>query len=122
MAPDVEPDVLEDLLEEGLDDWVPLISVASALTRHLQVEQDRVCAPMASAVRSLVDSGTFRAGTLNQDRGFAALDEPLDDLLRRVCDEWRVAEQGDWWWACWLELTDQGRALVRTSLPHLVAE
>lgn len=117
----MNPQVLEELLEEGLDDWVPLISVASAVNRHLRLEEDQVCSQMTTTVRSLVDNDTFRVGTVTESQGFQALGEPLDDLLRRVCDDWSTAEEGDWWWACWLEITDRGRALARSSFPHLTS-
>lgn len=119
MAAELNRALLEELLEEGLDDWVPLISVASAVVRHVAPAAAEICPHMASTTLRLLDEGLFRAGTVSEESGFAPVQGPVADKLDSICADWTSVDEGDWWWALWLEITDRGRAEAHARFPHI---
>ena len=106
----------ESVLLRGLDDWVALEAVHSAVAEAnggapTSVVQDETLA----LIRSLVDEGLFRLGdlaTANQE--FSAWGSSLDESIERIRDVYisNFDDQNVWPWYCWLDLTEKGEQVA----------
>jgi hypothetical protein len=119
MAAAIDRRVLFDVFESGLDDWVSLSEVGGFLSRRLAVPDDDLCTQLRRCVNALVGQGWFRAGTVQADGGFTGLSRPVDEVLGEICQRWAGWDEPTWWYAVWLELTDDGRAEAVRLFPEL---
>lgn len=119
MAAAIDRRVLFDAFESGLDDWVSLSEVGGFLSRRLDVPDRSLCTEMRRCVNALVETGWFRPGAVRADGAFTALSRPVDDILADICDRWGGWDEPTWWYAVWLELTDEGRAEAIRLFPEL---
>lgn len=118
MAAAIDRRVLFDLFESGLDDWVSLSEVGGFLSRRLAVPDDDLCTELRRYVNALVEQGWFRPGAVQADGGFAELPRPVDEVLDEICQRWAGWDEPTWWYAVWLELTDDGRAEAVRLFPE----
>ena len=119
MATEVDQHVLRDVFEYALDDWVSLGTVGGSLSRHRAIPDDHLCAELQHCVTALVGQGWFRPGTVEEASGFVPLTDELDAVLGGICASWDGWNDGTWWYAVWLELTNEGRAEAVRIFPDL---
>jgi hypothetical protein len=106
----------DEVLLRGLIDWVALQRVHSRVAQEnagepLAVIQDKVL----DLIRSLVTDGLFELGDLaTSNHRFGAWDGPLDESIQRIRDvyENQFDDDPEWWFYCWLKLTEKGRKLA----------
>ena len=106
----------DEVLLRGLIDWVALSSVHGAVEQEnpgepLAVIQDKVL----NLIRSLVTDGLFELGDLaTPNHRFAAWDKPLDESIQQIRDVYvnQFDDDPEWWFCCWLKLTEKGRMLA----------
>jgi hypothetical protein len=103
----------DEVLLRGLIDWVALERVHSRVAREnagepLAVIQEKVL----DLIRSLVTDGLFDLATPNHR--FGAWDGPLDESIQRIRDVYvnQFDDDPEWWFYCWLKLTEKGRKLA----------
>lgn len=122
----VNPDTLEHLiLYQANDDWLEVGS-ADAYARDFETEPAKRKVLLMGAVRRLAVAGYIRIGDLEyrepeQKTGLHWAEWPgtIDTKMARLDRVYtpEIEERKDWYWACWLELTDAGR-LVLANLPE----
>jgi len=106
----------DEVLLQGLIDWVALCSVHGDVAEGnpgepLAVVQDKVL----DLIRSLVTDGLFELGDLaTPDHRFGAWDAPLDESIQQIRDVYvnQFDDDPEWWFYCWLKLTEKGRKLA----------
>jgi hypothetical protein len=106
----------DEVLLRGLIDWVALERVHRRVAREnagepLTVIQDKVL----DLIRSLVTDGLFELGDLaTEDNRFGEWSAPLDESIQRIRDVYvnEFDDDPEWWFFCWLKLTEKGRELA----------
>lgn len=82
-------------------------------------------------LRSLASDGLVEIGDLGNNGRFAEWDIPLDEAIDRVRRPYvtHFDDEGAWWFACWLHLTEKGRQVAEAieesaglGTPPLTAE
>lgn len=101
-------------LLEGLDDWVPLLTIYSAAQRlNHGVAPDRLREIVNETVRDLLDDGLVEAGTVTATSGYTPLREPTSAVLVRIRNAVIADDDPEMWgYAVWLNLTTAGEALA----------
>ena len=106
----------DEVLLRGLIDWVALERV------HRRVAGENAGEPLATIqdkvldlIHSLVTDGLFELGDLaTPNHRFGAWDAPLDESIQRIRDVYvnQFDDDPEWWFYCWLKLTEKGRKLA----------
>lgn len=106
----------DEVLLRGLIDWVALERV------HRRVAQENASEPLAviqdkvlDLIRSLVTDGLVELGDLaTPNHRFRAWDIPLDEAIQQIRDVYvnHFDDDPEWWFYCWLRLTEKGRQLA----------
>lgn len=113
---EAEADPRDSILIRGLNDWVALDRI------HWDVSQSMPGFPITAIqdatltlIRDLVNQGLFEIGQVDEERGFSAWAEPLDEAMERVRRVYvdRFDNRSIWPWFCWLNLTEQGEQVAR---------
>jgi hypothetical protein len=104
-------------LIEGLDDWVPLVTIYFVAQRsNPGVGSDRLCEIVMETVRDLLDDGLVEAGTVTATSGYT----PLRESTAAVLDRIRAAFNSDgdpemWGYTVWLKNTAAGETLANRA-------
>ncbi|WP_394437447.1 hypothetical protein [Streptomyces sp. SGAir0957] len=106
------PHIAETILEDGLDDWVPLHSLAWAAQDEAAGSGDRPRDVLAAALGFLLEQKLVTVGDLG-DR-IIPWQGDVPSVVSRVvrqCDELDWNPRGD---GCWFANTDKGNAWIRS--------
>jgi hypothetical protein len=95
-----------EILDEGLDDWVPLLSVSGRARARLPHRGGDTRRQPGG------DQGARgrppRRGWRGIDGGFFEWDEDLDAALARIREVWETTDSNDWGFVAWISNTPAG--------------
>ncbi|WP_231374364.1 MULTISPECIES: hypothetical protein [unclassified Leifsonia] len=120
----VELDGLAHLvLHQADDDWLE-IGNPNYYAGFFEHDLERRSVLVLSVVRALAEAGYLRIGELSRDSdhlensGWVEWTGTLDEQMDRLAEVYKAdGPEDDWYWACWLQITDAGRAVVEV-LPN----
>jgi hypothetical protein len=106
-------DLMMATLIEGLDDWVPVLTIYS-LARRLNPEigLDVAREIVIDTARELLDQGLAEAGTVTEASGYIPLRESVPAVVDRIRNAFIEDDDPEMWgYVIWLNNTAGGRCV-----------
>ena len=112
--------VIDGLLVSGLDDWVMLTQVESAVRRAATTEtSDQIVDLTVDVVAAMLEGDLVVVGTVREPAGFEPWGTASAEAVTRIRSEWRglgrPLEMGDICWVSNTALGDQRASNVRET-------
>jgi hypothetical protein len=96
------------ILTEGLDDWVPLLSVHFAAERlHPGLDEPALRKLVVETIESLLDHNMVEVGAVS-DAGFRPWSHSVDVVRQRLTEAFESNDEAAWSFAAWLRNTEAG--------------
>ncbi len=110
-------DLMTATLVEGLDDWVPVLTIYSAAQRlNPEIGSDGVREIVIDTVREVLDQALAEAGTVTQANGYMPLRESVPAVLDRIRNAFIEDDDPNMWgYVIWLNNTAAGDAFANRA-------
>ena len=107
-------DLSTAILLEGLDDWVPLLSVHFAAEKLFTGGEAELQELILSTVQDLLEQRLVEIGTVS-DSGFSSWDVSGEVARQRLAEAFATDDENWWGFAAWLCNTARGDDLARLN-------
>jgi hypothetical protein len=103
------------ILIEGLDDWVPLLSVHFLAEKvYPGLGEPALRELIVETIEGLVDRHLAQVGAIT-DGGFSPWSGSIDVVRLRLTEAFASNDESDWSFAAWLNNTPDGDAAARQA-------
>jgi hypothetical protein len=100
------------ILAEGLDDWVPLLTVHFVAEKLWPaVDEAQIRERITSTIQGLIEQRLVEIGTVS-DAGFSSWNIESDVVRERLLEAFATEDENTWGFAAWLNNTPAGDAFA----------